>query len=145
MPGLAVVLVGEDPASVYYAESKKKLGAAVGIQVDLIRLPAAATQAEVASEISRLNAAATIHGILLELPLPQGLERGALLDRIAPQKDVDGVTTVNRGRLLAGEPALVPATPLACLEVLRRSGHDVAGPMISATVRAVKVWLPAAS
>jgi len=142
VPGLAVVLVGDDPASVYYAESKKKLGAAVGIQVEVIRLPSSATQSEVASEISRLNASAAVHGILLELPLPAGLQKGPLLDRIAPQKDVDGVTTVNRGRLLAGEPTLVPATPLACLEVLQRSGHAVAGKRVCLIGRGETVGKP---
>ena len=142
VPRLAVLLVGDDPASVYYAESKKKLGAAVGVTVDLERFPAAVSFEQLAERIRSLNADAGVHGILLELPLPKSLPKHALLDLIAPTKDVDGVTTASRGRLLAGERTLVPATPLACLEVLARSGHAVAGKRVCLIGRGETVGKP---
>jgi methylenetetrahydrofolate dehydrogenase (NADP+) / methenyltetrahydrofolate cyclohydrolase len=122
-PGLATILVGEDPASAVYISGKRKNSVEVGI-ADLHRhLPATATQAEVAQLIEDLNADPTVSGILLQLPVPDGLEGQELTTLILPEKDVDGLTPVSAGRLAQGSPGLRPCTPLGVIELLDR--HDV--------------------
>jgi methylenetetrahydrofolate dehydrogenase (NADP+) / methenyltetrahydrofolate cyclohydrolase len=129
-PGLAVVLVGEDPASRVYVGSKVKASDEAGIAGRTVRLPAATAEAELAAVLDGLNAEETIDGVLLQLPLPGAL-RGAerrLLERIAPDKDVDGFHPVNVGRLwVDDERAFAPATPTGVIELLRRSGIPLAG------------------
>jgi methylenetetrahydrofolate dehydrogenase (NADP+)/methenyltetrahydrofolate cyclohydrolase len=117
-PGLATILVGDDPASAVYIANKRKACAEAGI-VDLHRhLPAATGQAEVSALLDELNAEPTVSGILLQLPVPGGLDGQALTARIAPEKDVDGLTPVSAGRLAQGAPGLRPCTPSGVVELL---------------------------
>eukprot|EP00657_Telonema_sp_P-1_P008010 TRINITY_DN28494_c0_g1_i1.p1 TRINITY_DN28494_c0_g1~~TRINITY_DN28494_c0_g1_i1.p1 ORF type:complete len:179 (+),score=60.08 TRINITY_DN28494_c0_g1_i1:126-662(+) len=126
-PGLAVVLVGEDPASQVYVRNKAKQTNEVGMRSDEIRLDASASQAEVLAIVDRLNADDGIHGILVQLPLPDQIDETAVLDRIDPAKDVDGFHVINTGRLQVGLPALVPCTPRGCLMMLQDRLGDLSG------------------
>jgi methylenetetrahydrofolate dehydrogenase (NADP+)/methenyltetrahydrofolate cyclohydrolase len=126
-PGLATVLVGDDPASEVYVRNKRAAATAAGL-VDFHRhLPAAATFAEVADALDRLGADDRVSGILLQLPLPAGLDAGALLDRIPVEKDVDGLTTRSQGLLARGRPGLRPCTPSGVLELLDSAGVPLSG------------------
>jgi methylenetetrahydrofolate dehydrogenase (NADP+)/methenyltetrahydrofolate cyclohydrolase len=123
-PGLATILVGDDPASAIYVANKRKACAEVGIG-DLHRpMPADATQEQVAAVIGECNADPAVSGILLQLPVPAGLHGASLTALIAPDKDVDGLTPISVGRLVQGEPGLRPCTPLGVIELL--DSHDVA-------------------
>lgn len=117
--GLAVVLVGEDPASQVYVASKGKQTVAVGMASFEHRLPADTTQEELLVLVDRLNADASVDGILVQLPLPKHLDEQAVVDRIEPGKDVDGLTPISTGRLALGLPGLVPCTPLGSLMLLK--------------------------
>ena len=117
-PGLAVVLVGEDPASEIYVRRKLVQVAAAGMASFEHRLPATTTQAELLALIERLNRDAAVHGILVQLPLPPHIQPAPVLDGIDPAKDVDGFHPVNVGRLSTGGDALVPCTPLGCIRLL---------------------------
>jgi methylenetetrahydrofolate dehydrogenase (NADP+)/methenyltetrahydrofolate cyclohydrolase len=123
VPGLATVLVGEDPGSAVYVGMKRRACAAAGIADLHHHLPASATAAEVAELLQALNADAACAGILLQRPLPEGLDDVALSALIAPDKDVDGLTPVSVGRLVQGAPGLRPCTPVGVLELLDR--HEV--------------------
>ena len=118
-PGLAVVLVGEDPASSVYVRSKGRATVEVGMNSHEHRLPAGTSQDELLALIARLNADGAVNGILVQLPLPAHLDETAVINAIAPEKDVDGFTVLNAGRLATGQKAMVPCTPLGCLMLLR--------------------------
>ena len=126
-PGLAVILVGEDPASQIYVRNKEKGCEQVGMHSIAIRLPAETTQSELESHIRALNADASIHGILVQLPLPRHLDEAAALAVIAPEKDVDGFHVQNAGKLLNGLEGVVACTPKGALEMIRRTGVDLNG------------------
>jgi methylenetetrahydrofolate dehydrogenase (NADP+) / methenyltetrahydrofolate cyclohydrolase len=126
-PGLAVVLVGEDPASQVYVRSKGKAVAEAGMAGWEHRLPADTDAATLLALIDALNADAAVDGILVQLPLPAHLDDKAVIDRIDPAKDVDGFNIVNSGRLAVGLPALVPCTPLGCLMLLKDHLGDLTG------------------
>ena len=126
-PGLAVVLVGENPASVSYVTAKERACAECGIRSFPVRLPATASQGELLAEIARLNAHPGVDGVLVQLPLPAGIDEQAVIRAIAPEKDVDGFHPVSLGRLLLGLDTFVPCTPAGILELLARSGVDPAG------------------
>ncbi len=126
-PGLAVVLVGDDPASQVYVRSKDKAATEAGFAVSTIRMSADVTQTEVESIVDQLNADDSVDGILVQLPLPRQLDSDAVVDRIAPEKDVDGLTAANVARLSMGRPGLVPCTPAGCIEILDRHGIDLSG------------------
>lgn len=129
-PGLAIVLVGQNPASEVYVRNKLKSGQEVGFRADLERLPADATLADVLGLVERLNVSPVHDGILVQSPLPKGLGEDAasrVFDAIAPEKDVDGFTPGNVGRLVQGRPTFVPCTPLGIIELLTREGIQVAG------------------
>lgn len=126
-PGLAVILVGEDPASQIYVKNKGLGCAQVGIHSETIRLPETATQQELEAQIDRLNADAAIHGILVQLPLPAGLDETAALARISPEKDVDGFHILNAGKLFTGQEGVVACTPKGAMEMIRRTGISLAG------------------
>ena len=126
-PGLAVILVGEDPASQIYVRNKGVGCEQVGIHSVTIRLPETTTQTELEDHIRRLNADESIHGILVQLPLPKGLDEAAALAVIAPEKDVDGFHIQNAGKLLNGLPGVVACTPKGALEMIRRTGLDLTG------------------
>ncbi|SBV99605.1 bifunctional 5,10-methylene-tetrahydrofolate dehydrogenase and 5,10-methylene-tetrahydrofolate cyclohydrolase [uncultured delta proteobacterium] len=121
-PGLAVILVGEDPASQVYVRNKEKACQGAGFLSETFRLPAATGQAELEALIDTLNARADVDGILLQLPLPAGLDSQRCLERIAPDKDVDGFHPVNMGKLTLGLPGLRPCTPAGVMVLLERYG-----------------------
>ena len=118
-PGLAVVLVGDDPASGVYVRAKGKATAEVGMQGFAHRLPADTAEADLLALIARLNDDPAVNGILVQLPLPGHMDEAAVINAIAPEKDVDGFTVLNAGRLATGQKAMVPCTPLGCLMLLR--------------------------
>jgi methylenetetrahydrofolate dehydrogenase (NADP+)/methenyltetrahydrofolate cyclohydrolase len=127
-PGLAVVLVGEDPASQVYVRNKGEQTAAAGMYSETHRLPAEVSEAELFALIDRLNADPAIHGLLVQFPVPAHLSQERIVARISPDKDVDGLTVINAGRLASGLPALTSCTPLGCMILLRRVlGHDLGG------------------
>ena len=126
-PGLAVILVGDDPASQIYVKNKDLGCQQVGIHSVTIRLPETASQAELEAQIDKLNADASIHGILVQLPLPQGLDEAAALARILPEKDVDGFHLLNAGKLFTGQQGVVACTPKGAMEMLHRTGIDLSG------------------
>ena len=127
VPGLAVVLVGEDPASQVYVRSKGAHTREAGMHSEEHRLPAETTAAELLALVGRLNADPAVHGILVQLPLPAHIEPGPVLEAIEPSKDVDGFHLENVGRLATGQPGLVPCTPLGCLMLLRDRLGTLAG------------------
>ncbi len=126
-PGLAVILVGEDPASAVYVRNKRKACAEAGIASFETILPASTTQDALLREIARLNADDAVHGILVQLPLPAHIDAQAVINAIDPAKDVDGFHVINAGRLAVGQPGLVPCTPLGCLLLLRDTLGSLAG------------------
>ena len=126
-PGLAVVLVGEDPASQVYVRNKGRATAAAGMQSFEHRLPEDTDQATLLALVRRLNDDPEVHGILVQLPLPQGIAEAAVLDAIDPDKDVDGFHVVNAGRLATGGSGLVPCTPRGCLTMLKDRLGDLTG------------------
>jgi len=126
-PHLVAVLVGDDPASQVYVRNKHRACEAAGLRTTVMRLPADTSQAELEAVIAGLNADATVHGILVQLPLPKSLDTRAVLDAIHPEKDVDGFHPINAGLLAQGRPRFVPCTPLGVLELLHRYQIDVRG------------------
>ena len=126
-PGLAVVIVGEDPASQVYVRNKGETTQRAGMRSDTHRLPDTTSQSGLLALIAALNADAGIHGILVQLPLPGHIDASTVLDAIDPDKDVDGFHVVNAGRLAVGLPGLVPCTPLGCLMLLKAELGDLSG------------------
>lgn len=128
VPGLTVVLVGEDPASQVYVRMKGRACEEVGMKSGTVRLPATATEAELLDTIDQLNADPCVHGMLVQLPLPDHINEGKILLRIDPRKDVDGFHPVNVGKLVAGDPTgFKPATPYGVQEMLIRSAIETSG------------------
>ncbi len=127
IPGLAVVLVGEDPASQVYVRSKAKQTAEAGMRSFEHKLPATTGQAELLTLVAKLNADPAVNGILVQLPLPKQIDPAAVLDAIDPAKDVDGFHVINAGKLATGSDALVPCTPLGCLMLIKDRVKDLAG------------------
>ncbi|MCH4143859.1 bifunctional methylenetetrahydrofolate dehydrogenase/methenyltetrahydrofolate cyclohydrolase FolD [Acetobacter peroxydans] len=127
VPGLAVVLVGEDPASTVYVRNKERMTAEVGMNGHAFRLPAHASEAELLDLVRQLNADSAIHGILVQLPLPAHMDARKVINTINPEKDVDGFHVVNAGLLATGQEAMVPCTPLGCLMLLRDRLGSLAG------------------
>ena len=126
-PGLAVILVGDNPASVSYVTAKEKACREAGMLSREIRMPATVAEDELIAEIAKLNADPEIHGILVQLPLPKGFSEKRVIDAIAPEKDVDGFTPVNVGRMVLGEECFVPATPMGICTRLERYGIETVG------------------
>jgi methylenetetrahydrofolate dehydrogenase (NADP+)/methenyltetrahydrofolate cyclohydrolase len=126
-PGLGVVLVGDDPASASYVRSKTRACEELGMLGETRRLPASASTAEVAAAVEGYNARPDIHGILVQLPLPPQVDATRVLDLVDPAKDVDGLHPDNVGRLVQKRPRFLPCTPAGIMEMLRRSGIEVAG------------------
>ena len=143
-PGLAVVLVGDDPASEIYVRSKGEHSLAVGMHSVTHRLPADTTQHELLRLVAELNVDPLIHGILVQLPLPKPLDEGAVLAAINPDKDVDGLHVVNAGRLANGQPALTPCTPMGCMILLRDTVGDLTGLRAVVVGRSILVGRPVA-
>lgn len=126
-PGLAVILVGDDPASRIYVNNKKKACAEVGFYSEEIALPATTTQEELLAVVDELNRRTDIHGILCQLPLPKPLDDKAVIAAISPEKDVDAFHAVNVGRIMLGEYRFLPCTPAGVMELLHRAGISPAG------------------
>ena len=127
VPGLAVVLVGEDPASEVYVRNKGKQTVEVGMASFEHRLPNKTTEDDLLALIEQLNGDPAVHGILVQLPLPAQIDAHAVINAVDPDKDVDGFHLVNVGRLATGEPGLVPCTPLGCMMLLRAHAGDLSG------------------
>ncbi|WP_290690743.1 MULTISPECIES: bifunctional methylenetetrahydrofolate dehydrogenase/methenyltetrahydrofolate cyclohydrolase FolD [unclassified Haematobacter] len=127
IPGLAVVLVGEDPASQVYVKNKGVQTRAAGMESFEYRLPSETPEAELLALIDRLNADPAVHGILVQLPLPRHMDEARVINALDPAKDVDGFHVINVGRLATGQKAMVPCTPLGCLMLLRDQLGDLAG------------------
>ena len=126
-PGLAVILVGENPASVSYVTAKEKAAREAGMYSREIRLPAGASEEEVLAQVRALGGDPAIHGILVQLPLPKGISEKKVIDAIAPEKDVDGFTPVNVGKMLIGDDCFLPCTPHGILKLIETAGMDVSG------------------
>ena len=126
-PGLAVVLAGDDPASVIYVRNKGRACAEAGMFSKAFQLPATATQAELLELVATLNADPRFHGILVQLPLSPQIDETAVISSLSPTKDVDGLHPANLGRLLQGNPDFIPATPAGIQQILLRNGYDPAG------------------
>lgn len=126
-PGLAVILVGEDPASQVYVRNKERAANNIGMYSVVYRLPETTSEADLIAKIEELNQDDKIHGILVQLPLPKHINEDLVLDTIAPEKDVDGFHPMNLGNLFAGKPTMIPCTPAGIMELIKLSGLDLAG------------------
>jgi methylenetetrahydrofolate dehydrogenase (NADP+)/methenyltetrahydrofolate cyclohydrolase len=144
-PGLAVVLVGDDPASSVYVRTKDRAAQAAGIDARTIRLPATTSQATLLATIADLNRDATVDGILVQLPLPAGLSQQAVIEAIDPAKDVDGFHPINVGHLTDGRPTLAPCTPMGVMHLLRHTGTPLSGARAVVLGRSSIVGRPMAS
>lgn len=143
-PGLAAVLVGENPASKIYVRNKRKACEEVGIYSEEHHLPEETTEVEVLSLVERLNQDPKIHGILVQLPLPKQINERKVLDTVIPEKDVDGFHYINVGKLVANEKGFVPCTPLGIIELLLASKVEIAGANAVVVGRSNIVGKPAA-
>ena len=149
MPRLGVLLVGDNPASASYVRGKERAGTETGIGVQIARIVAEGDAAEIearaAEQIDALNANPDVHGIIVQLPLPEGVHADGLLERISPLKDVDGLHPENQGRILQGRERFPPATPHGVQQLLVRSGNDPAGKHVVILGRSRLVGLPLAA
>ncbi len=145
VPGLAVILVGEDPASQVYVRKKGEMCEQLGMRSTIIRMPSATTQEELLARIAELNSDPDIHGFLVQLPLPEGIDERAVIDAVAPEKDVDCFHPSNVGKLLTGNPDFVPATPAGVQQMLVRSGVETRGKHVVVVGRSNIVGKPMAA
>lgn len=144
VPGLTAILVGDDPASKIYVDAKQKASAEAGIRSDRLDLAAEITQQALMKEIERLNRDPEVHGILVQLPLPRQIDVRSVHEAILPEKDVDGLTPVNVGRMVRGEPTFLPCTPLGIVELLVRSGITIERADVVVVGRGALVGMPLA-
>ena len=126
-PGLAVILVGDDPASAVYVRNKVRACEATGIRSVLERYPASLTQADLLARIAALNADPQVHGILVQMPLPRHIDPHKVIEAISQRKDVDGYSVQSAGELMAGLPGLRPCTPWGCMKLIESTGQPIAG------------------
>jgi methylenetetrahydrofolate dehydrogenase (NADP+)/methenyltetrahydrofolate cyclohydrolase len=126
-PGLAVILVGEDPASQVYVKHKVTDSQEAGLHSVLERYPADMSEADLLARLHAVNADASIHGILVQLPLPRHMNAARVIEAIAPAKDVDGFHVASAGALMIGQPGFVPCTPYGCMKMLESIGYDLRG------------------
>lgn len=126
-PGLAVVLVGEDPASQVYVRHKEKACHDLGYYSEVHRLPSTTSQEELLAMVDRLNKQENINGILVQLPLPEQIEEKAIINAISPEKDVDGFHPISVGNLVIGDDSLLPCTPAGVIELIKRAGVEISG------------------
>lgn len=126
-PGLAVILAGDDPASHVYVNGKVKLAREIGFNAEVVLLPADTTEERVLTEVAALNARDEIDGILVQLPLPDGINTLRVMAAVDPAKDVDGLHALNAGRLSQGSGGLIPCTPLGCMKIIRSLVPDLTG------------------
>lgn len=144
VPCLAVILVGNDPASQVYVRGKEKDCVTCGIESRMVCLPETATQEELLRELALLAQDCTVHGILVQLPLPPQIDEHAVIEAIPPEKDVDGFTPVNVGRMLIGQPCFMPCTPAGCLRMIQSTGLPIEGKRALVVGRSNLVGKPAA-
>lgn len=146
-PRLDVLLIGDDPASAWYAGAKRKLGRRLGIEVRVIELAADTPAAAAVDAVGRASDDPIVHGVIIELPLPPGIPLAGLCDRLDPVKDVDGITPTNRAALFDGheERALLPATALACIHMIERCGRTIRGAAVAVVGRGPTVGRPVAA
>ena len=144
-PGLGVILVGDDPASRSYVTAKEKACEEAGILSREIRMSADSSKAEILAEVDNLNKAQDIHGILVQLPLPDSRIEEEVINRILPEKDVDGFHPISIGNMMLGQPAFLPCTPHGILHLLKRSGYDVSGKHVVVVGRSNIVGRPLAN
>src|SRR5476649_939467 len=143
-PGLATVLVGSDPASEVYVKNKRKTAEAIGFKSVHVELPADVAQDELLARVRELSADASVHGILVQLPLPKHLDENAVLDALDPAKDVDALTPTNAGLLLSGRAHLVSCTPAGVMLLLKEYVGDIAGKDVLVIGRSLLFGKPAA-
>ena len=141
-PKLAVILVGDDPASVVYAKSKQKVAEGMGMAFELFTMTGDTPETVVLDLIERLNTDKEVHGIMIELPVPKHISKEKIMSAVRPEKDVDGVHPINRGYILSGEEGLFPATPLSCIELMLRSGVEISGKHVVIVGRGETVGKP---
>jgi methylenetetrahydrofolate dehydrogenase (NADP+)/methenyltetrahydrofolate cyclohydrolase len=127
IPGLAVVLVGENPASKAYVRNKSRQCHNVGMHSEVIQLPESTSQEALLDTIATLNANPNIHGILVQLPLPSHLSEGSVIQAINPSKDIDGFHPINVGNMVVGQESFLPCTPCGIMELIRHTGTEIAG------------------
>ena len=144
VPKLSVILVGDDPASSVYVKMKSKACDRMGLRSETLHLPSDISQAELLDHIDRLNNDEATHGILVQMPLPSHIDENQVIERILPEKDVDGFHPVNKGRLQAGLESFVPCTPAGVREILVRSGYPPDGKHVVVVGRSQIVGLPLA-
>ena len=144
-PGLAVVLVGDDPASAVYVNNKRRACDQAGLFSDAVHLPGAAAVDEILASVHKFNGDPRVHGILVQLPLPDGIDEHRVIEAINPDKDVDGIHPYNLGKLLQGRPDFAPCTPLGVVELLMRNGHDPEGANVAICGRSQIVGKPLAA
>ena len=144
-PGLVAVLVGDDPASAVYVRNKERAAVEAGMRSEVRRLPADITRERLLDELRLLNADDSVHGYITQLPLPSHIDEDEVTEAISPSKDVDGLNPFNIGRLVAGRPVFVPATPAGIQEMLVRSGHDPEGKHVVVCGRSNIVGRPVAN
>ncbi|MGB8601665.1 MAG: bifunctional methylenetetrahydrofolate dehydrogenase/methenyltetrahydrofolate cyclohydrolase FolD [Rhizomicrobium sp.] len=144
VPGLATVLVGDDPASAVYVKNKNKTAEAIGFKSVHIHLPATASEDEVLATVRALNADASVHGILVQLPLPKHIREEAVLETLDPAKDVDALTPTNAGLLLSGRAKLVSCTPMGVMMLLQKTLGDISGAEVLVIGRSLLFGKPAA-
>lgn len=142
LPTMAALIVEGDPASAYYAQAKQRVAAKLGIAFQLHSLSAEVTEQELLERIAQLNGDPSVHGIMLELPLPKHIATNKIEAAISPLKDVDGVTPSNKLATLTGENGLYPATPQACIRLLKHYGYELAGRNVTLVGRGQTVGLP---
>tara|TARA_R110002126_G_scaffold86474_8_gene208734 strand:- start:5981 stop:6862 length:882 start_codon:yes stop_codon:yes gene_type:complete len=144
-PGLTVVLVGEDPASQVYVRNKDRAATEAGFVVDTVRLPADVPQAELEAVVEGLNANDDVHGVLVQLPLPKGLDADRVIDRLDPDKDVDGLSPRSVANWTLGRPGHRPCTPAGCIEILERHDLPLEGQHVVIVGRSMLVGKPLAT
>ncbi len=144
-PGLRILLVGSDPASQVYVSSKEKASAGIGVSACVERLPESASFADVAGVIESWNRDPAVHGFIVQLPLPRGIDAYAVLKLVSPARDVDGLSPASLGALASGRPGFMPATPLGIIELLWRNGITVSGKRVVVVGRGELVGRPLAS
>lgn len=145
IPGLAVILVGNDPASAVYVRSKEKAAIELGMKSEAIILPAETSQDDLIKQIQLINDDESFHGVLVQLPLPNHLDENAVIESIDPWKDVDGLHPENMGMLMAGRPRFISATPAGIQQILIRTGNDPAGKNVVVCGRSNIVGKPIAN
>ena len=144
-PGLAVVLVGDDPASTVYVNNKRRACEQAGLFSDAANLTSESTEDEILASVLGFNEDPRIHGILVQLPLPEGIDQHRVIEAINPDKDVDGIHPYNLGKLLQGRPDFAPCTPSGVVELLMRNGHDPEGASVAVCGRSEIVGKPLAA